>query len=135
MNKALITAGTLALSGIGFTFAFGPIGLIPVAVVAAHEFGHYFAAHADATAQPSPPVFIPFPPLLVGLTSVKDITDHSFVSYAGPVTGLITSVLLTGLCLALSFYPGAAVAAAIGLFEFVNLFWSSDARKARLSLA
>lgn len=90
-NTTEITFATLLHGGLPFAFSL-------LAILLAHEFGHYFAARHHKTIA-TLPYFLPFPTLLGTLGAViiwKDTPRNKKVVFdvgiAGPIAGLILSI-------------------------------------------
>ena len=116
----LITLFTTTVAGVFWlnkdgldlsNFGFGlPYSLSILAMLAAHEFGHYFAARYYRV-QATLPFFIPIPPFLFNpfgtmgavirirspIPSKKALFD---IGIAGPIAGLIVTIILLGYGLA-----------------------------------
>lgn len=108
------------------------LGAIIFLVVAAHEFGHYFAA-AKTGQMPLLPFFIPLIYGVLGGTTVKgrDPNHLQSVALAGPMVGSIVSIIAMFIAIALKFTPMAWASFWMLLFQIWSGTFGADGRRYR----
>jgi Zn-dependent protease len=93
LGKVLITGGTMLLSVIAYSWIFGwwyAVGF--VALIFAHEMGHYVAARRRGL-DVGAPTFIPFVGAWIQLKDQpRDAETEAYVGIAGPLAGTIASL-------------------------------------------
>lgn len=120
--KALLAVSwTFILSAILWIGVFGwRAGLVVVLLIAAHEFGHYFAYRAYGLSVRAP-VFIPFFGAYTAGAIAPSLEDDAYIALAGPLTGLA----LAGVCYAVGDFTGdrfwLACAYLSALLNFFNM--------------
>lgn len=113
--KVLLTFGTALLSALFYGFIFGlPFGVGIVVILLIHEFGHVVALRMKGIAA-SLPVFIPFLGAAIAMKeNPRSVADEAFIGGAGPLTGLIASVV----CFGVYELTGSQLFAALAYFGF-----------------
>jgi hypothetical protein len=129
----LTIVSLIAVAAINYAIVHNSLLFISLAVLIAHELGHYFVArryHAD----PSLPIFLPLPFLLIAATKIKQVDRQTRrkIACAGPCAGAFSVAILLLFTIAL----GAAVDLLIFLVillitEIVFNFFGSDGRRFR----
>jgi Zn-dependent protease len=118
--KALIPAGTMLLSVLVYTWAYGwqyAVGLVGLILV--HEMGHYLAARQRGL-NVGLPTFIPFVGAWIELKErPHDVETEAYVGLAGPLVGTIGTLAVY--FLARQFDSRLLLAIAYSGF-FLNLF-------------
>jgi Zn-dependent protease len=93
LGKVLMTGGTMLLSVIAYSWIFGwwyAVGF--VALIFAHEMGHYVAARRRGL-DVGAPTFIPFVGAWIQLKDQpRDAETEAYVGIAGPLAGTIASL-------------------------------------------
>lgn len=93
LGKVLMTGGTMMLSVIAYSWIFGwwyAVGF--VALIFAHEMGHYVAARRRGL-DVGAPTFIPFVGAWIQLKDQpRDAETEAYVGIAGPLAGTIASL-------------------------------------------
>jgi Zn-dependent protease len=93
LGKVLITGGTMLVSVIAYSWIFGwwyAVGF--VALIFAHEMGHYVAARRRGLSVGAP-TFIPFVGAWIQLKDQpRDAETEAYVGIAGPLAGTIASL-------------------------------------------
>lgn len=103
---------SLLVYGLTFGWAFG-IGLL--AIIAIHESGHVLANRARGI-EASWPTFIPFLGAVISLRqSPRNADDEAFIGIAGPVFGILASLMSFGLYE----WTGHLIFAMVALFGMV----------------
>jgi len=117
--KVFASSWTLLLSLGLYAVAFGwRFALVLILLVAAHEFGHYFAYRAYGLSVRIP-VFVPFLGAYTAGAIAPDLEQDAYIALAGPVTGLA----LAALCLGFGIYANDGFWYACAYFSaFLNLF-------------
>jgi hypothetical protein len=124
---------TLLSTGISVSFSkmiFGPVSVGHLAVMSAHETGHYMAAKS-LNLNPSPPVILGLGPVNFGFVVTERGTDSQrrYVASFGPLGGITASICV----LSLSALIGSSVLAFLSLaclmWELNNLFIGPDSKK------
>jgi len=117
--KFLAVSWTFILSLVLYVAAFGwRIGIVLVFVIAAHEFGHYFAYRAYGLAVRAP-VFVPFLGAYTAGAIAPDLESDAYIALAGPLTGLV----LAGGCYAIGALDRDPFwLACASISAFLNLF-------------
>lgn len=84
-----------ALAAINYSIIHNTFIFVIILVLLAHELGHYFAAK-NAGTEPSLPIFIPLPFLLIAATKIKNSDKNKIkqISLAGPVAGALATLML-----------------------------------------
>lgn len=115
-------AGTAAL-----TYALLPLGLIGVAVLCAHELGHYLVARALGLTA-TLPVFIPLGILTLGFTRVYGTHAPSLaaVGWAGPAAGLTVAATMAAAAMLGGYAPAVWFALFACGTELWNLCFGTD---------
>lgn len=122
-----------AVAAINYSIVHSVVVFIALAVLFAHELGHYFMARRCG-AQAKLPFFLPLPLLLIAATKVSP-TDRSStrkIAFAGPLVGVLASLLLLVLCIA--FNASLHVIASVIILlttEIVFNFLGSDGKRFR----
>ena len=108
------------------------LGIVILAIVAAHEFGHYFSA-LSLGQNPLLPFFIPLIYGVLGGTTVKgkDPIHLMTVALAGPMVGSIVSVIVMITALAMGFTPMLWAAFWMLLFQVWSGTFGADGRRYR----
>jgi len=108
------------------------LGAVIMIIVAAHEFGHYFAA-AKTGQMPLLPFFIPLIYGVLGGTTVKgkDPNHLQSVALAGPMVGSIVSIILMMISIAMRFTPMAWASFWMLLFQVWSGTFGADGRRYR----
>jgi len=120
--KFFAVSWTFILSLFFYVAFFGwRIGVVLILLLAAHEFGHYFAYRAYGLAVRAP-VFIPFFGAYTAGAIAPSLEDDAYIALAGPLTGLA----LAGACYVLGDLTGdrfwlacAALSALLNLFNML----------------
>lgn len=94
LGKLLATGGTMLLSLVVYAFVFGwkyAAGFI--ALLFAHEMGHYLAARQRGLAVGAP-TFIPFVGAWIDLKDQpRDVETEAYVALAGPLLGSVAAIV------------------------------------------
>ena len=108
------------------------LGMVILAIVAAHEFGHYFMA-ATLGQDPLLPFFIPLIYGVLGGTTVKgkDPLHLMNVALAGPMVGSIVSIIIMIAAFAMGFLPMVWAAFWMLLFQVWSGTFGADGRRYR----
>ncbi len=108
------------------------LGMLIMIIVAAHEFGHYFAA-ATTGQMPLLPFFIPLIYGVLGGTTVKgkDPTHLQSVALAGPVVGSIIAIIMMLAAITMRFTPMAWASMWMLLFQVWSGTFGADGRRFR----
>lgn len=120
-----------ALSAINYVLIHDPIVFIFILVLLTHELGHYFIAKKEK-ANPTLPVFIPFPFIAIGITKIKNVAAHSKakIAFAGPFAGSLAALLLLLLNLVYN-YTSNILLILLLLGEIFLNYIGSDGKKYR----
>jgi Zn-dependent protease len=93
LGKLLMTGGTMLISLVVYAFVFGwkyAAGFI--ALLFAHEMGHYLAARQRGLAV-GLPTFIPFVGAWIDLKEQpRDVETEAYVAFAGPLVGTVAAI-------------------------------------------
>lgn len=108
------------------------LGAVIMLIVAAHEFGHYFAA-LRLDQMPMLPFFIPLVYGVLGGTTVKgkDPRHLQSVALAGPMIGALISVVIIMISIAIKFTPMAWASFWMLLFQVWSGTFGADGRRYR----
>jgi len=95
VQLAFTITSAIAVAAINYTILHNTFIFIILLVLLAHEMGHYFVAKKHK-AEPSLPIFLPLPFLIIAATKIKPPNKISIkhISLAGPLTGALTALLL-----------------------------------------
>lgn len=120
LGKVLITGGTMVLSVFAYAFFYGiwyAVGL--VALIFAHEMGHYIAAR-NRGLNVGAPTFIPFVGAWIQLKEQPmNAETEAFVGIAGPVLGSVAAMV----CYLFARETGSKLFLALAYAGFmINLF-------------
>ena len=123
----------MAIAAINYSIVHSVIVFLALAVLLAHELGHYIIAHREH-ANPRLPFFIPLPFIMIAATKVQHTTRHTTrkIALAGPCAGALTALLL----LVIAIVSGANVELITALVillisEIVVNFVGSDGKRFR----
>jgi Zn-dependent protease len=119
-GKILLSIGTMMVSVVAYTVTFGlwyAVGF--VALLFAHEMGHYLAAR-QRNLDVGLPMFIPFVGAWIQLKETPhDVETEAYVGLAGPVVGTVASLL----CYLVASHSGSRLLLAVAYAGFfINLF-------------
>jgi len=93
LGKLLMTGGTMLISLVVYAFVFGwkyAAGFI--ALLFAHEMGHYLAARKRGLAVGAP-TFIPFVGAWIDLKDQpRDVETEAYIALAGPLLGTVAAI-------------------------------------------
>lgn len=108
------------------------LGAVIMIIVAAHEFGHYFAAMRTSQ-MPLLPFFIPLIYGVLGGTTVKgkDPNHLQTIALAGPMIGSLVSFAMMLVAVALKFTPMAWASFWMLLFQIWSGTLGADGRRYR----
>lgn len=110
--------------------------IVAMAVLIAHEFGHWLIAKAHH-GDPSLPVFIPFVLGAIGVTRVKGIRslstrDQRYLFWAGPMAGGAAAMALAPIALVLRSWPYALAIFIAIAWEIYSGTCGSDGKRASM---
>jgi Zn-dependent protease len=93
LGKLLLTGGTMLLSVIAYSWIFGwPYAVGFVALIFAHEMGHYVAARRRGM-NVGAPTFIPFVGAWIQMKDMPhDAETEAYVGIAGPLAGTLAAL-------------------------------------------
>lgn len=132
-KRKFVTVGS-ALGTAAFMYAIWSSLLIffIMFVVMLHEFGHYMMANIMG-AETGYVLFVPIIVGILGMTQIRNIPKDAerLIAIAGPVMGLVASMLLFAIVWLLGLTAYLLPAFMIIVFEFLNLFIGPDAKKFR----
>ncbi len=94
LSKLLFSSGTMLLSVFTYALIFGwPYAVGFVALLFAHEMGHYFAARQRGL-NVGLPTFIPFVGAWIEMKQMPhDVETESYVGFAGPLVGSLAALV------------------------------------------
>lgn len=127
MRKAIALSTNIAL--VSLVLVLPNVTLIGIAVLLAHEYGHYLMALLLG-AKPQMPFFMPIIFVWIGVTVVKRLhqSHKGFVALAGPLSGLTTSLLLAIISVMLGWHTGILACFAAGTMELFTMLTGPDGR-------
>ena len=99
------SASLVAVAAINYTIIHNTFIFVALIVLLAHELGHYFVAKKNG-GDPTFPIFLPIPFLLVAFTKVQEMSKEATAKTAfyGPFTGLIAALMLILFNIIFNFY-------------------------------
>lgn len=91
----LMLCSIVAVAAINYSIVHDVLIFLALVVLLAHELGHYVAARINR-ADPSLPIFLPIPFILIAATRVRKTGWRATrrIAFAGPFTGFCTALLL-----------------------------------------
>lgn len=132
-SQAGLTVATAAVSAAVLYAIYPPgVALAVLAVVIAHEMGHYMTARGFTRA--AYPVFVPLVFFLVGVTLVQstdDLMKMIDVYRAGPVWGMLCAAALFVLSLAIANYYLAGCVVSLAFWEIYAVSFGGDSKRIR----
>lgn len=127
-------ASASAVAAINYSLFHSGLVFIVLAVLVAHELGHYITAKINGV-DADLPYFIPFPIISIGVTRINNIKHlpkniaQKIIAY-GPITGFITSFYLLLLSLIFPFFPSTPFIL-MCVSELLFNYFGSDGKKYR----
>jgi hypothetical protein len=120
-----------ATAAVNYTIIHSPLVPVFIAVLLAHELGHYFAAKLHG-AKPRTPIFLPIPFIMVAITKISKLTNRQKkdTAFYGPFTGFMTAlffIVANFIFNFTSYIPLIALATG----EVVFNYFGSDGKKYR----
>lgn len=120
-----------AVAAVNYSLIQSPIVFIFLAIILAHELGHYFVAK-KYKAKVRLPIFIPLPFFVIGLTKISKLSlkHQKEVAISGPLAGFIAALMflmLNGIFNFMSYIPLLFIA----FNESVLNYFGSDGAKYR----
>lgn len=120
-----------AVAAINYTIIHNSFVFVALFVLLAHELGHFFVAKKHG-GNPSLPIFIPIPFLLIALVKVQEMSDEGILktSFYGPFTGFLTTLLIILFNIIFKLLPVIPLII-LALSEIVLNYFGSDGTKYR----